>query len=55
MPFGARALLDLPVTDASHVTVDGGAAVDELEHGVHRIVVRNPAVVEAAAPVGVGA
>jgi alpha-L-rhamnosidase len=55
VPFGARALLDLPVTDASQVTVDGGAAVDELEHGVHRIVVRNPAVVEAAAPIGVGA
>ena len=52
VPFGARALLDLPVTDRSTVSVDGGepgAAPAELGHGVHRLVVTEPAVVRPVA------
>ncbi len=48
VPFGARALLDLPVTGASTVAVDGGeagASPAELGHGVHCLVVTHPAVV----------
>ena len=44
VPFGARALLDLPVTESSTVTVNGGAAPAELHHGTHRITVTAPAV-----------
>jgi alpha-L-rhamnosidase len=44
VPFGARALLDLPVTDESTVTIDGGEAPAELGHGTHRIRVTAPAV-----------
>jgi alpha-L-rhamnosidase len=44
VPFGARALLDLPVTTASTVTVDGGEEPAELHHGTHRIAVTAPAV-----------
>jgi alpha-L-rhamnosidase len=44
VPFGARAVLDLPVTADSVVTVDGGPAPAEVGHGIHRIVVTAPAV-----------
>jgi alpha-L-rhamnosidase len=44
VPFGSRALLDLAVTAASTVTVDGGPAPAELAHGTHRITVTAPAV-----------
>ena len=44
VPFGARALLDLPVTEASVVTVNGGDGPEELRHGTHRITVTAPAV-----------
>ena len=52
VPFGARALLDLPVTEASTVAVDGGepgAPPTELGHGVHRLVVTEPSVVRPVA------
>jgi alpha-L-rhamnosidase len=42
IPFGSRALLDLPVTADSTVEVDGGAAADELGAGRHRIHVTEP-------------
>jgi alpha-L-rhamnosidase len=44
VPFGARALLDLPVTADSVVTVDDAAPATELGHGVHRIRVTAAAV-----------
>ncbi|MBW9094358.1 family 78 glycoside hydrolase catalytic domain [Microbacterium jejuense] len=44
VPFGARAVLDLPATPDSVVTVDGAPAPGELHHGTHRIVVTAPAV-----------
>ena len=44
VPFGARALLDLPVTPDSEVTVDGFAAPSVLGHGRHHLVVTRPAV-----------
>ncbi len=47
VPFGARAVLDLPVTGSSTVTVNGLAGPDapaELTHGSHRITVTQPAV-----------
>ncbi|MET0860534.1 MAG: family 78 glycoside hydrolase catalytic domain [Microbacterium sp.] len=47
VPFGARALLDLPTTADSVVTVDDGPAPDELGHGIHRIRVTAPAVAGA--------
>ena len=53
VPFGSRALLDLPVTSHSTVAVDGGepgAAPTELGHGVHRLVVTRPAVVSPSGP-----
>ncbi|WP_210480176.1 alpha-L-rhamnosidase [Naasia sp. SYSU D00948] len=48
VPFGSTAWLDLPVTDASTVTVDGSEdAPRELGHGEHTIVVTAPAVAQA--------
>ncbi|GAA5087385.1 glycoside hydrolase family 78 protein [Microbacterium yannicii] len=44
VPFGARALLDLPTTAASTATVGGAPVPAELRHGTHRIVVTAPAV-----------
>ncbi|MGC5224712.1 family 78 glycoside hydrolase catalytic domain [Micromonospora sp. DT81.3] len=44
VPFGARALLDLPLTESSTVTVNGDPAPAELHHGTHRITVTAPAV-----------
>jgi alpha-L-rhamnosidase len=51
VPFGATATLDLPVTDASTVVVDGGPAPAELGHGIHRISVTAPAVAQPYASV----
>ena len=51
VPFGSRALLDLPATADSVVTVDGAAAPAELGHGTHRIVVTAPAVAAPGAVV----
>jgi len=48
VPFGARALLDLPVTADSVVTVGGAPEPAELHHGTHRIVVTAPAVASPA-------
>lgn len=50
VPFGVRAELDLPTTDASTVTVDGGAAPASLTHGTHRVVVTAAALVPSDAP-----
>jgi alpha-L-rhamnosidase len=47
VPFGSRALLDLPVTADSVATVDGAPAPAELGHGTHRIAVTAPAVARA--------
>jgi len=44
VPFGSRAVLDLPVTASSTVTVDDAPAPAELAHGIHRIAVTAPAV-----------
>ncbi|UYO96595.1 glycoside hydrolase family 78 protein [Microbacterium sp. M28] len=44
VPFGVTAELDLPVTDASVVTVDGSAASGPLSSGTHEITVTAPAV-----------
>ncbi|WP_345800593.1 family 78 glycoside hydrolase catalytic domain [Microbacterium sp. AZCO] len=46
VPFGAVAELDLPVTDASTVTVDGAPAPAELGHGTHRLLVTAPALAQ---------
>ncbi|KAF2418651.1 alpha-L-rhamnosidase [Microbacterium sp. B35-30] len=51
VPFGARALLDLPVTAQSTATVGGAPAPAELRHGTHRIVVTAPAVAASGAVV----
>ncbi|MFS0734965.1 family 78 glycoside hydrolase catalytic domain [Microbacterium sp. 1P10UB] len=48
VPFGARALLDLPVTEQSLVTVDGAPAPAELTHGRHTLTVTRPAVAAPA-------
>jgi alpha-L-rhamnosidase len=45
VPFGATAVLDLPVGDDSHVTIDGAGATAELGHGRHSITVSNPRIV----------
>ena len=50
VPFGVRAQLDLPATDASTVTVDGAAAPASLTHGTHRVVVTAAAIVPSDAP-----
>ncbi len=44
IPFGSSAVLDLPVTEASEVTVDGAAASRVLTSGTHEITVTAPAV-----------
>ncbi|MFK4834687.1 family 78 glycoside hydrolase catalytic domain [Microbacterium sp. ZW T2_14] len=44
VPFGSRAVLDLPITAESTATVDGARVPAELRHGTHRIVVTAPAV-----------
>ncbi|WP_170285646.1 alpha-L-rhamnosidase [Microbacterium rhizomatis] len=48
VPFGARAVLDLPVTAGSTVSIDGAAAPAEagttLTHGIHHLTVTQPAV-----------
>ena len=44
VPFGSRAVLDLPVTADSSTTVDGEPAPAEIGHGTHRISVTAPAV-----------
>ena len=44
VPFGARAVLDLPVTESSDVQVDGEPAPAELRHGTYRITVTHPAI-----------
>lgn len=48
VPFGATAILDLPLSKVSKVSVDGTASRNgaELTHGSHLIVVTNPEVVE---------
>jgi alpha-L-rhamnosidase len=46
VPFGAEAVLDLPLAAGSRVTVDGSAAADRLGAGVHRIVVSDPLVAD---------
>ena len=51
VPFGARAVLDLPVTDASIITIDGAPASGDLFHGTHRITVTAPAVARPSAVV----
>jgi len=51
VPFGSRALLDLPVTDESVVTVNGGEAAGELGHGTHELRVTAPAVAYPSAAV----
>jgi len=51
VPFGARALLDLPVTADSAATVGGDAVPAELRHGTHHIVVTAPAVAAPGAVV----
>ncbi|WP_160150853.1 alpha-L-rhamnosidase [Microbacterium timonense] len=51
VPFGSRALLDLPATADSEVTVDGAPAPAELRHGTHHVVVTAPAVARPAAVV----
>jgi alpha-L-rhamnosidase len=51
VPFGSRALLDLPVTADSVVTVDGAPAPAELGHGTHRIAVTASAVATPSAAV----
>ena len=51
VPFGARAVLDLPVTDTSIITIDGAAASGDLSHGTHRIAVTAPAVARPSAVV----
>lgn len=45
VPFGSRAVLDLPVSERSRVTVDGAPAGAELRHGEYRLHVTDPAVV----------
>ncbi|QKJ20654.1 alpha-L-rhamnosidase [Microbacterium hominis] len=49
VPFGARAVLDLPVTDASTVTVDGAPAGGSVGHGIHHLVVTAPAIARGSA------
>ncbi|GAB3601521.1 family 78 glycoside hydrolase catalytic domain [Microbacterium tumbae] len=44
IPFGTTAVLDLPVTDASEITVDGGAASRILTSGAHELAVTAAAV-----------
>ena len=51
VPFGSRAVLDLPVTAGSATTVDGAPAPTELGHGTHRITVTAPAVAAPGAVV----
>jgi alpha-L-rhamnosidase len=51
VPFGSRALLDLPVTADSAVTVDGRPAPAEVGHGTHRLSVTAPAVAASGAVV----
>lgn len=51
VPFGSRALLDLPVTAASTATVDDAPAPAELGHGIHRIRVTAPAIAHPVAVV----
>ncbi|WP_109209047.1 MULTISPECIES: alpha-L-rhamnosidase [Microbacterium] len=51
VPFGSRAVLDLPTTDESVVTVDGVPAPAELHHGTHRISVTTPALATPGAVV----
>ena len=51
VPFGARAVLDLPTTADSTATVAGSPVPAELGHGTHRIVVTAPAVAAAGAVV----
>ena len=46
IPYGATAQLDLPISDASTITVDGAAAVgDTLNHGRYALRVTAPSVV----------
>ncbi|MFT3797458.1 family 78 glycoside hydrolase catalytic domain [Microbacterium sp.] len=54
VPFGARAVLDLPVTDGSVVTVasasaSGGEVPAELGHGIHRLTVTAPRIAQPVA------
>lgn len=51
VPFGSRAVLDLPVTAGSAATVDGAPAPAELGHGTHRIAVTAPAIATPGAVV----
>jgi len=44
VPFGVRAVLDLPIGAASVATVDGAPAALELRHGSHLIEVTSPAI-----------
>ncbi|MDQ7879194.1 family 78 glycoside hydrolase catalytic domain [Microbacterium sp. QXD-8] len=51
VPFGSRAMLDLPITAESTATVGDAPAPAELRHGTHRIVVTAPAVAAPGAVV----
>jgi alpha-L-rhamnosidase len=51
VPFGSRAVLDLPVTDESVVTVNGADAALELGHGTHELRVTAPAIAYPSAAV----
>ncbi len=48
VPFGATAVLDLPLTEASTVAVDGAPATDRLAAGSHHIVATGCAVADPA-------
>lgn len=50
VPFGCRAILDLPTTESSLTTVNGAPASDELTHGSYTIEVTDPAIAMVDAP-----
>ncbi len=50
VPFGSRAILDLPTTESSLTTVNGGPASAELFHGSYTIEVTDPAIAMVDAP-----
>ena len=51
VPFGSRAVLDLPVSPTSTASVNGAPAPVELGHGIHRISVTDPAIAHPLAVV----
>ena len=48
IPFGAEAVLDLPLGPDSYATIDGVEAPERVGPGIHRIVVARPAVADPA-------